>query len=67
MQEPYELQEAHDLANDKKADKLPCCAKCGGIIWEDKAVCYNSQWICWECEEDIWKDIREDYLERTAS
>lgn len=65
--EPYELQEAHDLANDKKADKLLCCSRCGGTIWEDKAVCYNGKYVCWECESDLWQEIRKEYLRSTQN
>lgn len=64
--EPYLLQEAHDLANDRKSETLPCCGRCGGTIWEDRAVRYNDKFICLECESDLWQEIREDYLERTS-
>ena len=65
MQEPYQLQEAHDLVKDRQADGFPRCNRCGGIIWEEKAVHYNDKWICWECEGDFWNDIRTDFLEET--
>lgn len=67
MQEPWELQAAHDLENERKEKAMCHCARCGGVIWEDKAVYYNNQWYCWECESDAWKDIREDFLERTGN
>lgn len=63
--EPYEEQEAYDLANDKKADKLPCCCKCGEAIWEETAVYYDGKFVCWECESDLWQEIRKDYLRST--
>ena len=67
MQEPWELQAAHDLENERKEKAMCHCDRCGGVIWEDKAVYYNDQWYCLECESDAWKDIRENFLERTGN
>lgn len=67
MQEPYQMQEAHDRINDLSEDEKPNCAICGGVVWEDKAVCFNDQWFCWECETEAWKVIRKDFLERTSN
>ena len=67
MQEPYQMQEAHDRINDRLEDSRPHCAICGGVVWEDKAVYFNDQWCCWECETEAWKVIRKDFLERTSN
>lgn len=67
MQEPYQMQEAHDRINDRLEDSRPHCAICGGVIWEDKAISFNDRWFCWECETEAWKDIRKDFLERTSN
>lgn len=52
MQEPYQMQEAHDRINDRSEDSRPHCAICGGVIWEDKAISFNDRWFCWECETE---------------
>lgn len=64
--EKYQLQEAHDLRNEREEDRRCRCSRCDGAIWEDEAIYYNDEWICWECESDFWQDIREDFLARTA-
>ena len=66
MQEPYQMQEAHDRINDRSEDSRPHCAICGGVIWEDKAISFNDRWFCWECETEAYADTpvkksKEDY------
>ena len=58
-----DLFERHDAEQERKLQKLPVCDKCKNPIQQEKAVYYNDQWICEECEFDLWNDIREDFLE----
>ena len=59
------LRDFHRYDSDKEEAlaKLPICEKCKQPIQQEKAVYYNDQWICEDCEYDLWKDIREDFLE----
>jgi len=59
--------ERYDAAQEKKLERLPVCECCGEPIQQEKAVYYNSQWICEGCEFDFWHDIREDFLESVDS
>lgn len=56
---------SEDNENSKWLDRLPCCDCCGEPIQQEKAVYYNDQWFCKECEEEAWECIRKEYLERT--
>ena len=60
---PFADLQAHEAYMDRLLSRLPCCDRCGEPIQQDKAVYYNNQWICAECEHDFWDDIREDFLE----
>lgn len=62
MLEMYDLWERHDREQEKWLEKLPVCNMCGNPIQQDKAIYYNDQWICEECERDFWQEIREDFL-----
>lgn len=80
MLEVYDLWERHDREQEKWLDSLPVCDKCKRPIQQDKAVYYNDQWICEDCEEEFaeeikdelfeelfdrfWSELRKDYLER---
>ena len=55
--------ERYDAEQERQLQKLPICDKCKNPIQQEKAVYYNDQWICEECESDFWNDIREDFLE----
>lgn len=57
--------EQHDAEQQAKLDKLPVCECCGEPIQQEKAIYYNDQWCCIDCEEEFWQNIREDFLERT--
>lgn len=61
----YDLWEAHDRKKEKMLEDLPICEICGEPIQQEKAVYYNDQWCCRDCEEEFWREIREDFLERT--
>ena len=65
MQIPDNLDrfERYDAEREAQLQRLPICEKCKNPIQQEKAVYYNDQWICEECESDFWKDIREDFLE----
>lgn len=47
----------------KKEAMLPVCSCCGEPIHQEKAAYYSDQWICEDCEEDFWQDIRSDFME----
>ena len=63
MPDNYDLWEAHDAEQERRLAKLPVCDRCGEHIQQEKAIYYNDQWCCEECEWDFWKDIRSDFLE----
>lgn len=54
---------AYDSEQERQLEKLPICEKCKNPIQQEKAVYYNDQWICENCESEFWEDIREDFLE----
>lgn len=56
---------SYDAEQSKKIEMLPVCSICENPIFEEKAVYYNDEWCCKECEEYFWWNIREDFLERT--
>ncbi len=62
--DPEKDFERYDAEQQAKLDKLPICNCCGEPIQQEKAVYYNDQWCCEECEDEFWQDIREDFLER---
>lgn len=53
----------YDAEQEKALQKLPICECCGNPIQQEKAIYYNDQWCCEDCEFDFWHDIREDFLE----
>lgn len=55
----------YDAEQESRIEELPICECCGNPIQQERAVYYNDQWCCEECEHDFWQDIREDFLERT--
>lgn len=62
--DPVADAERYAAEQDRRLDKLPVCKCCGKAIQQEKAVYYNNQWCCEECEYDFWHDIRDDFLER---
>ena len=58
--------ERHDAEQQAQLDKLPICECCKEPIQQEKAIYYNYQWCCEECEREFWQDIREDFLERVV-
>lgn len=61
--DPIRDYEAYEREQSAELDSLPCCDRCGEPIQQERAVYYNDQWICEDCEADFWDDIREDFLE----
>lgn len=59
----YDRWASHDAEREAQLQRLPICEKCKNPIQQEKAVYYNDQWICEECESEFWLDIREDFLE----
>lgn len=64
MKDNYDLWEEHDAKQERWLASLPVCEKCKQPIQQEKAIYYNDQWICEECESEFWEDIRSDFLER---
>ena len=62
----YDLFVAHDAEQERKLEQLQICDCCGEPIQQEKAVYYNDQWCCEECESDFWSNIREDFLEKVV-
>ena len=56
--------EVYDAEQERKLDKLPVCECCGEPIQQEKAIYYNDQWCCEDCEREFWQSIRDDFLER---
>ena len=50
---------------EEKLQRMPTCECCGEPIQQEEAIYYNDQWCCMDCEYDFWRDIRNDFLERT--
>ena len=63
MLDNYDMFEIYDAQKEKRLKKLPICCKCENPIQDEKAIYYNDQWCCEECETDFWNNIREDFLE----
>lgn len=61
--DPVKDYERYAAEQERELQKLPVCECCGEPIQQEKAVYYNDQWICKDCEIDFWKDIRTDFLE----
>lgn len=61
--DPIADAERYAAEQDRRLDKLPVCECCGKSIQQERAVYYNNQWCCEECEYDFWHDIRDDFLE----
>ena len=61
--DPLKDFERHEAEQEKQLMKLPICSCCGEPIQQEKAIYYNDQWCCENCEYDFWYDIREDFLE----
>lgn len=61
----FTLWEAHDREERERLDRLPLCECCNQPIQQEKAVYYNDQWFCEDCEDEAWALIRDDYLEST--
>ncbi len=65
MLDNYDLFEMHEAEQERKLARLPICDCCKEPIQQEKAVYYNDQWCCEECEWDFWQAIRKDFLENT--
>ena len=65
MLDNYDLWKKHDAEQEKILEELPVCEICKEPIQQEKAVYYNDQWCCRECEPEFWENIREDFLEST--
>lgn len=60
-----DLFERHDAEQEERLARLPVCECCGHPIQQEKAVYYNDQWFCEDCEDEAWEHIRAEYLEST--
>lgn len=65
--DPVVDAERHDSDQEEKLKMLPLCECCGNPIQQEKAVYYNDQWCCEDCEEIFWLGIREDFLESVTA
>lgn len=55
--------ERYDAEQESALEKLPVCNCCGEPIQQERAIYYNDQWCCEDCEIDFWHGIRDDFLE----
>lgn len=65
MMDNYDLWRANERRLEEALLKCPKCCECGEHIQEEKAIKYNGEWYCKDCEEYAWKQIREEFLENT--
>lgn len=61
----FDMWKRHDAEQEARLEKLPVCELCKQPIQQEKAVYYNDQWACKECEHEFWDNIRDDFLEET--
>jgi formylmethanofuran dehydrogenase subunit E len=61
----FALWEAHDREEQVQLDKLPLCECCNQPIQQERAVYYNDQWFCEDCEDEAWAVIKFDFMEST--
>lgn len=59
--DPVHDAERYYSEHDEMAEKLPKCSCCNEPITTEKAIYYNDQWCCCDCETEFWRDIREDF------
>lgn len=64
---PLADAERYAAEQEEELEKLPKCECCGEPIQQDKAIYYNDQWCCEDCEYDFWQNIRDDFLESVNS
>lgn len=60
---PVADAERYAAEQEEELEKLPICECCGEPIHQEKAIYYNDQWCCEDCEHDFWQNIRDDFLE----
>ena len=60
---PVADAERYAAEQEEELEKLPICECCGEPIQQEKAIYYNDQWCCEDCEHDFWQNIRDDFLE----
>lgn len=60
---PVADAERYAAEQEEELEKLPICECCGEPIQQEKAIYYNDQWCCEDCEYDFWSNIRQDFLE----
>lgn len=63
--DPVSDFERWDAEQERKLESLPVCCICDEPIQQEKAVYYNDEWCCEDCEDEFWQNIREDFLENT--
>jgi formylmethanofuran dehydrogenase subunit E len=66
IRDNYDMWEQHDREEQAKLDELPVCEICQEPIQQEKAIYYNDQYCCEECEREFWQNIREDFLEEVS-
>ena len=59
----YSRYEWHEEEQERCLATLPLCSICKNHIQQEKAVYYNDQWCCEDCESEFFECIREDFLE----
>lgn len=61
----YDLWAMHDAEQEAGLDNLPLCECCNQPIQQEKAVYYNDQWFCEDCEDEAWAATKFDFMEST--
>lgn len=62
MNDNYDFYSQSQIDFVNKIKHLPKCKYCEEHILTEKAVTYNGKWVCNNCEQYLWFDIREDFL-----
>lgn len=58
-----DLFEQHDAEQEQQLRRLPVCIYCKHPIQQEKAVCVDGCWVCEDCEDKAWEQIRNEFLE----
>ena len=61
----YTFWDRYDTYRESRLRKMPVCCRCKEHIQQEEAVKFDNRWFCEDCEEDLWDEIRREYLEST--
>ena len=65
MPDNYDRWKEHDADQERRLKMLPICKCCGEHIQQERAVFYEGNWYCEDCEEIFWMENRYDFMQQT--